>query len=509
MRERFSYFLNIISRPTVAIGGALIIGVLLVGFAWYSTSVSPSGDYTPVAVGSITEEVDVSSTVNAAHDTDLSFQTSGRVAAIRVDVGNHVGAGQTLVALDGSIQSAAVALAQANLEAQKAKLASLMAGTRPEQLAINKTNVAQAENALTSARSSAYMNADDAVHTKADQIFSNPRSSNAELVVLVPDMMLSNKVQNERVALEPVFTTWNTSLTSTNDIENLAASSETNLRTVASFLDDLTTALAKVQPGGSISAATLSGYQTSVNAGRLNVSSSLAALISADTAYKAAEGALTLAQAGATQNDIDAQKAAVDAAQASVAAADAAAGQTVIAAPVSGTITAQNANLGETVVPGVPLISMIADGKYQADAQISEADIAKIKVNDTVSVTFAEYPDATFPATVTTVNPAATTNGNATFYGITVTFINNDSRLKPGLSANLHIITATKDSVLIVPTSAVITDGNQKFVYVKNAKGILKTSVTTGIEGVNGMIEIVSGLSQGDNVLSFGAGSAQ
>ncbi|MDE2021338.1 MAG: efflux RND transporter periplasmic adaptor subunit [Patescibacteria group bacterium] len=506
MRERFFSVLAVFSKPAISIGGALAVGAVVVGVAWYATTASPSGNFAPVGTGSITEEVDVSGVVKAAHSTDLAFQTSGRVWAIRAAVGDHVYVGQMLATLDSSSQISAIALAKANLEAQQAKLDALTAGTRPEQLAIDQTAVAQAANALANALAAAYTNADDAVHAKADQVFTNPRNSTAQLAILVPDATLVNRIQAERIALEQMFSSWSTLLVSAaNNPQGAVASSQANLQDIGTFLNDLTVALAETQPNGSVSAATLTGYQTTVNTGRLNVSAALSTLISADTAYKAATGALTLAQAGATENDVNVQKASVDAARASVDAAEAAASQAVIVAPVSGTITAQNASLGETVVPGVPLVSMIADGKYQVDAQVSETDIAKVKVNDTVQATFPAYPGVTFDAIVTTVDPAATMNGGIASYGITVTFLDNDPRLLPGLSANLRIITVTKNAALTVPTSAIIRDGNKEFVYVKKAAGVLQTPVTTGIESASGMTEILSGLSATDTVLTFGA----
>ncbi|NNM83723.1 efflux RND transporter periplasmic adaptor subunit [Candidatus Parcubacteria bacterium] len=509
MRERFISILTILSKPAVALGSAFVIGAVVIGLSWYATTASPSGSYVPVTVGPITEEVDVSGAVKAAHSTDLAFQIPGRIASVLVNVGDHVSAGQTLVALDASSQSAAVALAKANLEAQQARLASLTAGTRPEQLAIDETAVTQAKNALENALTAAYINADDAVHGKADQLFTNPTNPGIQLIISPPTSTnpLVGRVEMERLALEPALFAWHTSLASVaTDTESLTTSSETTLQNVASFLDDLTAALVYAQQAGSVGETSFTGYQTSINAGRLEVSTALSALISAETAYKAADGTLVLAQAGATENDIAAQQAAVDAAQASIDAAEAVAAQTFIAAPVSGTITVQNANLGETVVPGVPLVSMIADGKYEADAQVSEADIAKVKTNDNVEVTFAAYPGVTFDATVTTVDPAASTNAaGIASYGVTVTFLTNDERLKPGLSANLRIITATKNTALLVPTSAVITNGNQKFVYVKTASGTVRRSVSTGIESASGMTEIVSGLTPQDTVLSFGA----
>ncbi len=509
MRERFLFVLNILSRPMIVIGGAIVIGIAVIGFTWYSTSISPSGNFVSVAIGPITEEVDISGVVKAAHSTDLAFQTSGSVASVRVHVGDHVEAGQTLITLENTSQSAAVALAKANLEIQLAKLAALNAGTRSEQISIDQTAVTQTKLALESALSSAYANADDAVHAKADQVFTNTGSMNAQLAVLVPDETLANRVQAERVTLNPLFSSWQVALVSPSGSQDITNLSETNLRTIMVFLNDLTAALAEALPNGPISAVTLAGYQVNVNAGRLNVSGALSTLISADAAYEAAVGTLALAQAGATKNDIDVQKAAVNAAQASVAAAEALYAQTTIVAPVSGTITAQNANLGETVIPGTPLVSMITDGKYQVSAQIPEIDVGKIKVGDTVDITLIAYPDVTFAATVTTVDPAASMNSGIASYGIKVTFLNNDQRLKPGLSANLRIITKTKSAALLVPTSAIITNGSQEFVYVKNTKNVARTPVTVGIESANGMTEIISGLSAGDQVLTFGTQAIQ
>lgn len=509
MRDRFIAILTVLSKPAVALGGAVLIGGAALGYAYYATNVSPSGSYTAATVGPITEEVDVTGAVKAAHATDLGFQVGGRIAAIHVQVGDHVGAGETLAVLDGGAASAALAGAKAALEMQQAKLASLQAGTRPEQLAVDETAAAQAELALQNAVQSAYVYADDAVHVKADQAFLNPRTGNAQLAPQVSDANLVNKVQQERNALEPVLVSWQGSLSATSsNATTSVASVEANLKTVGVFLDDLAQALAETAPGGATSATTLANYQSAVNAARVSVSTALTSVTSAETGEKSAAGALALAQAGATSQDIAAQQAAVDSAQAAVSSAQVALNYTAIVAPVSGTITAQNAELGETVAPGAPLISMIADGKFQADAQVSENDIGKIAAGDTVIASFDAYPGATFAATVTTVPPAATVAAGVPSYTVTVTFADNDARIRAGLSANLRIIAATKADVLSVPSSAVITSGDQKFVYVQGANGPVKTPVTTGIMSANGSAEILSGLSEGQRVLTFGS-SAQ
>ena len=419
MRERFITVLTHLSKPTIALGGAIIIAAGIVGYAWQSSTLTPTGQYTAAVMAPITAQ--------GGAGSDLSFQVSGQVVSTLVSIGQAVPAGATLVALDQSSLLAARAGAAANLEAAQARLAALEAGTRPEQLAIDQTAVTQAANALTNALAAAYTNADDAVHAKADQTFTNPRNATAQLTLLVPDATLVARVQNERVALEPMLVSWSGSLAAASgDPESLAAASEADVRTVIAFLNDLTSVLAETQPSGAITAATVVGYQTSVNAGRSNMLAALSGLVTADTAYKAAQGALALAQAGATQNDIDAQKAVVDAAQAALRGVDVTLRESVLTAPFAGTITAMNARLGQTVAPGQVLVSIESSG-------------------------------------------------------------------------------GSKASALVVPTSGVITDGSRAFVYVKQGSGApAKTPVTTGLVSASGMTEIISGLSAGQEVLTFG-----
>ncbi len=153
-------------------------------------------------------------------------------------------------------------------------------------------------------------------------------------------------------------------------------------------------------------------------------------------------------------------------------------------------------------------MAIIADGKYEATANVSDTDIAKIAIGESVEATFDSYPGAVFPAKVTTVDPAATVTGGVSSYGVTVTFDANDPRISAGMTANLRIITGQKDSVLLVPTSAIITDGTGAFVYVRANGSYVKTPVTAGVSSANGMTEIVSGLTQGQTILTYGATAA-
>lgn len=505
MRARFLKFLAVLSQPAVAIGGALVIAAVIVGGTWYIVSVSPSGAYTPVVSAPIQQEVDASGPVQGAQTTDLSFQISGQVAAIPAVVGEHVAAGQTLVTLEGGSQAAALAGAQAALQEAQANLAALNAGTRPEQLTIDQSAVTDDQAALIDAIRSGYVAADTAVHSDADQLFTNPRNASAALTVIVPDSILADQVVQERIALEPVLASWSTDAMNTQGSSADAAEATQDLTQVNTFLDDLAAALTMVQPSASVSASALSAYEASIAGARTGIAGALTALTGSESALTGAQGSLALAQAGATPQAIAAGQAQVAAAQAQVAAAQVTSGETVLVAPINGVITAQNANPGESVSPGVPLVSMEGDSAFEAKVPVSESDIGKIKVGQVVNTTFDAYPGVTFPATVTAVDPAATVTDGVSSYQVTATFAANDPRIQSGLTAHLSILTANVPSALIVPASAVIQNGASQFVYVKNPGGKdIETPVTTGIESASGMIQILSGLTAGQQVLTFG-----
>ena len=422
MRKRFVSILAVLLKPAVALGGAIVIAAVAVGVAWLTSSVIPSGHYTPAVEAPITAVGGASS--------DLSFQVSGQIAAIPVSIGQEVSAGTALIELDRSSLLAARAGAAANQEAAAAKLAALKAGTRPEQLAVDQTAVVQAQELLRDAVRSTYINADGAIHTTADQFFLNPRSVSATLSFTFSDQTLKNTVQQERIALEPVLIAWgaqvNTAAFAASDPLEDATLAQANLAQVSAFLDNAAAALEESMSSSVVPLTTLQSYQTAVTAARLSISGSASTLTGAVTALQSAQGALTLAQAGPTVHDIAAAQAAVDAAQAALDGIDVSLRESTLIAPVAGTITALNAHLGQTVAPGQIIASVESSG-------------------------------------------------------------------------------GSKPSALVVPTSSVIENGGQAFVYVKSGVGApVKTTVTTGLVSAGGMTEITSGLSTGEEVLTFG-----
>ena len=213
-------------------------------------------------------------------------------------------------------------------------------------------------------------------------------------------------------------------------------------------------------------------------------------LANAQKAAAAAQAAPTTdtAAAGAASN-ASTDTSAVSAAQRSLASAQAnldqanakAAGRTVTA-PSSGSIVELNAKVGATVTGGMIMgesdtsggkqCMQIADlSKMKVTVQVGEKDIAKIAVGQSANVTYPAFPDIVSQGTVTAI--ASVANSDSNYSGGSVTFNVDilidapDSRLKPGMTAEVSVVTEQLDDVVMVPTMALMTeDGENYYVNV-------------------------------------------
>jgi HlyD family secretion protein len=476
-----------------------IVTILIViggGYWFFARSSGAPYQFITVTRGSITETVSATGNTTPTKSVSLGFQNSGTIARVNYNLGDQVTAGAIIAELNTANLSAALQQAQANLAVAQANLASLQVGTRPEQLAIDQSAVTQDQDALANAITSAYAVSDSAVHTDADQFFINPRNSNAALTFIVPDAALTNTVVQERVALEPVLVAWNAGTTATQAMQNLTQ--------VGAFLNDVAAALTETQPSESLPIATLNAYESSIAEARTGVAGALTALTSAETALTSAEGTLTLAIAGSTAQDIASQQAQVDEAQAGVASAEANLQNAEIIAPIGGVLTQQDAKVGQQTSPGVSLVSIIGNGGFEVDTGVSDTDVGKLAVGDAATMTLDAFPNETFAGTVFYIAPAETNTDGVISYLVKISFDKPDSRLKSGLTANIDIQAKQDDNVLILPQYAILQNDSGTFVETLLGKTATTSPVTLGIQDQNGSVEILSGVTENEQVINIG-----
>ncbi len=213
-------------------------------------------------------------------------------------------------------------------------------------------------------------------------------------------------------------------------------------------------------------------------------------LNNAKVALAAAQAAPTTDSDGSTgPSDANANANAVSTAQRNLASAQAAleqatakAAERTVKAPSSGSIVELNAKVGATVTGGMIMgesdtsggkqCMQIADlSKMKVTVQVGEKDIAKIAVGQSANVTYPAFPDIVSQGTVTAIasvaNSDAANGGGSVTFNVDILIEAPDARLKPGMTAEVSVVTEQLDDVVMVPTMALMTeDGEHYYVNV-------------------------------------------
>ncbi len=133
-------------------------------------------------------------------------------------------------------------------------------------------------------------------------------------------------------------------------------------------------------------------------------------------------------------------------------------------------------------------------------ASFSETDAAKLRVGQPATVTVDALPNEQLAAHVIAVASTATTSSSVVTYDVTFALDRTNPQLKPGMTANVDVVTAEQDNVLHVPTAAVNGSGQNATVNVMRNGTQQRVQVVAGLQG-DSATAIVSGLKAGDEVV--------
>lgn len=488
----------------------ITIGVLVVVVAgglsyWYvQSSAAPAFGQTTIGKGNVIESVNEPGNVLAENNAAVSFQEGGQIASVNVSEGSVVSAGTVLATLNTAQLASAVQQANAAVATAQANLAEIASGTRPEQLQIDQSAVASADQSLGIAVENGYSSADDAVTNQIDNLFSNAQSSNPQFLIPNTNSQTGTTIQGQRVAIGAALNSWYSALNTAGvDPATLVVPANGTLQQIESYINAVSLAVNNAGANGTITGTTLTQYKTDVATARTEVEASISAVSGANSALTSAQNVLTLAQDGATPQQIAAQQAVVEQAQAGLASAQVALNNAALIAPFSGTVQNLTAQIGQVVSPGTPVLSLVNNSGLKIETYVSEADVAKIAVGDQANVTLDAFGTGTvFPATVSTVDAAETQVNGSPAYEITLHFVNPNSSIKDGMSGNVQIIAAEHDNVIEAPSNLVINNNGNYFVLVQNGNTTKQQPVQIGLVG-DTMTEITSGLNVGDTITNF------
>lgn len=519
-------------RKNVFISVGIVVVLIVVAFFVNRQLNKVSYDLAVVQIGNITQEVLASGKVETSTKIDLHFKNSGKLTLLNASIGDKVPRGKLLARQDTSQFDAQIGEMQAGIDLQKAKLAQLLAGASAEDLAIAETVLSNAEifvanskQALENAKQNilnvikdSYTKSDDAIRNKIDKFFSNPRSANPSLSFTIADAELEAQIEFERYVVETKLQEWNTSLfslTSDSDPKLFYEQALSNVNTIKNFLEKIAFAINALSPSSSLSQVTVDSYKVDTSTARTNISTALTNLLNAqenlntkqasvNTAkgnLKTAQEQLSLKKAPVRDSDSAAFEAQIRQAESSLEKVAAQRDELIIYAPSSGSVVKTNGEVGEVVNTNTAIVSLASVDSLQIRLNIAEENIANVKAGQEARVTLDAVEGQSFVGRVASVEPTETVIGGAVYYQAIIVCNEKNGLARSGMTANVWIKTGYSEETLLVPASAILKDGDKRFVQVSEDGLIMEKEVVVGLRDSSGVIEIISGLSAGEQVV--------
>jgi len=175
----------------------------------------------------------------------------------------------------------------------------------------------------------------------------------------------------------------------------------------------------------------------------------------------------------------------------------------LLRAPASGVVVEKHAQEGARVMPGAPLFHIADLSTVWVEAEVFEKDLSLLRTGQRATVSLEAYPGETFPGRVTYVYP--TVSVEARTARVRLELSNDEGFLKPGMYATVRLTAPPRSPAVTVPQSAVLNTGERSVVFVRRDDGALvPREVETGITG-DDRIEVLSGLADGETVVSSAA----
>ncbi len=486
-----------INNKKIIIGVAVLVFGLGIGLYIKKSTNSPY-ELATVERGKITAEVLATGRVASPTSIDLRFKTGGTLESLAAKAGKKVAAGEILAKLKTGELDAKLAQAEAAVSEFQAKFNSLVRGAPKAEIVVSATSLTNAEKGLNDAIADAYAKAGAAV-TATDILFTNAKSPNPTLKITSDSDSYKRDTEWARVVVNGILNTWSDSTAQKTLSADIASQ---NIGTIQSFVSKLSYLVNRLTTSGSgLLQSDIDSYISAVNTAQSGISAANTELSAAMQTVKAAQAGLNLAKSSAEDPEIKAAQAALDQAHAAKAAVEQEVLDAKLVAPVSGIITSTAGKIGESVDPSMTVVSLISNEPFEVDVNVSEDSVAGVAVGESANFTLDAYPDIQWTGKVFEVDPAGTIINGSVYYKTKVSFDKPDERLRAGMTANVWIKTGSADSTLMVPASAIQKNGLSNFVQIYKSRKITNQNVTTGLKSQTGMIEILSGLSEGHQVV--------
>ncbi|OGZ79354.1 MAG: hypothetical protein A2528_02300 [Candidatus Staskawiczbacteria bacterium RIFOXYD2_FULL_37_9] len=484
------------SKKKIIWGIIILLIVLVILFLTFGRKNNAGAIQTGFAKNQNLEETVLSTgQVVSGTNLSLSFQSSGVARKVSVAEGDKVYQGQVLASLNQSSALASLAQAQANYD-------KLINGATPNDIQSYKDAVALADINLNNAYngafgalntgytaiSNAYLTAksvQDTYFLTADSswgpVYENVNNINNKLAIVKDTINYTNNTSAIDLAIS-------------NSVNSLASV----LASLQVIRDQTNTDLHK----DSVTDAdktSIDSQKTAVSSALSSLNTLQSSLASSKVSLQTAQHNLAAKQSAARSEDVDFARGQVDAARAVL-------NNQIIVAPESGIITQVDIKVGEQAVASKEVMILQNISDLHAEADVSEANIAALQTGQQIDYTFdALGPDRHFTGKVLTINPASTVISGVVNYKVKGS-LENVPEIKPGMTANMTILAAQKDNALAVPATAVRSKNNKQYVRViddPKTKKYHEVEVKTGLQADGGLVEILSGLFDNQEIVTY------
>lgn len=520
----------------------------------------PKIEYDTQAVqrGTLRQTVEVTGEVVSSADIDLKFESSGRVKSVVAKVGDAVKEGDLLASLDDRNERVRAQSASAALQSAQANLDRVLNGATAEDLRVSEVAVANAEIALAQSRQAledaevssaasmqkAYGDLTGQMETLFQKSASTMQALKNDLYdsagqirydVSSPEFGLQSLALVSYAAARGALGSMEMSMAmyraSVTDADRDSRSTAI-LADAKSIREAAQYANAVMQGSVPVGGTTLAAFdvrKTSVRTAWIDMNaavnaadsqkllvvstraSATASTNAATQAVRASEGALesskaslALKKAPATSYDAAAARASVTQASASLGEAMLALDRTRIRAPFTGTVAAVSGRVGATVTPSDVVVKIHGDDVYEVEADVPETDITKLSVGMKAAMTLDAYgEDAVFEGALASIDTAETVIQDVVYYKTRFRFTAEDIQVRAGMTASIDVITVERVDALIVPQRSIREDmeSGRKYVRTLVDGAEKRQDVEIGVRGDDGLIEILSGLSGGEEVI--------
>lgn len=175
--------------------------------------------------------------------------------------------------------------------------------------------------------------------------------------------------------------------------------------------------------------------------------------------------------------------------------------KTVITAPFSGVLGLRNVSVGDFVKDGAELVMLEELGTMKVDLRLPERYLGQLRKGQVILMSVDAYPGREYKAVLDALDAQVDANGRSVL--ARGRLANTDGSLRSGMFAKARITLKEKPTALVVPEEAILPVGADSFVYVVDGGKAMRTKVLTGIRK-NGLVEVQTGLKQGDLVVTAG-----